>query len=121
MAPLVILVEFVVKLDFSESFAELVTTNARCSIEQEPGCRCFDVLRVPDDPRCFWLYEIYDDDAAFDGHLQAQHFKTFATAIDGQVETHRHWRLGFHNDSPAPRETRARTQSDAKDDAIGDC
>ena len=80
MAPLVILVEFLVKPDFVQRFARLIRANAKASVEREPGCRRFDVLLGPDDPRRFVLYEIYDDDVAFDRHLQTPHFKSFAAA-----------------------------------------
>jgi quinol monooxygenase YgiN len=54
--------------------------NARVSARDEPGCRQFDVS-VPEDgtPRVF-LYEVYDDEAAFKAHLETAHFKRFAEA-----------------------------------------
>lgn len=103
MAPLVILVEFVVKSDFVGKFSRLIATNAKASIEREPGCRRFDVLQGPANPQSFWLYEIYDDDAAFDAHLKSRHFKVFAAAIEGQIERRGLWRLGFHAGSPKPK------------------
>ncbi len=103
MAPLVILVEFVVKPAFVASFSRLIAINAKASVEREPGCRRFDVLQGPTNPQSFWLYEIYDDDAAFDAHLKSRHFKVFAAAIDGQLEGRSLWRLGFHAGSPEPK------------------
>ena len=41
---------------------------------QEPGCRKFFVSRSDDDPDQFFLYEEYDDEAAFDAHLKTPHF-----------------------------------------------
>jgi autoinducer 2-degrading protein len=95
VVPLVILVEFLVKPDFVQRFARLIRANAKASVEREPGCRRFDVLLGPDDPRRFVLYEIYDDDAAFDRHLQTRHFKSFAAATEGQIEQRSIRRLGF--------------------------
>lgn len=58
----------------------------------EPGCRRFDVWTAPDGPATVFLYEIYDDRAAFDVHLASAHFKDFDAEVaswitDKQVET----------------------------------
>ena len=61
-------------------FLPLIRENAQRSIADEPGCRRFDVCLDPRAPdRCF-LYEIYDDEAAFQAHCRADHFKSFDTA-----------------------------------------
>ena len=54
--------------------------NARASRESERGCRQFDVCVEPATGSIF-LYELYDDRAAFDSHLASAHFKAF----DAQV------------------------------------
>jgi (4S)-4-hydroxy-5-phosphonooxypentane-2,3-dione isomerase len=95
MAPLAILVEFVIKPGAVDRFRELILRNADLSVKDEPGCRRFDVLAVPDDPRRFVLYEIYDDAGAFDLHLASAHYKTFAAASEDLVETRSVRRLGF--------------------------
>jgi quinol monooxygenase YgiN len=38
-----------------------------------PGCRQFDVCRDPLDPALFFLYELYDDEAAIQAHLDSPH------------------------------------------------
>lgn len=95
MVPLVILVEFLVKPDFVQRFSRLISANAKASVEKEPGCRRFDVLLAPDDPCRFVLYEIYDDAAAFDRHIETRHFKVFAAATDGKIVERSVRRLGF--------------------------
>ena len=42
----------------------------------EPGCRAFIAHRSVDDPRTFFLYEQYDDEAAVKAHTETEHFKT---------------------------------------------
>ena len=42
----------------------------------EPGCRFYLVHRSPTDPRRFFLYEQYDDQAALDAHRASEHFRT---------------------------------------------
>jgi quinol monooxygenase YgiN len=49
------------------------SANATATREREPGCRQFDVCTSADDGLVF-LYEVYDDRAAFDAHLAAPHF-----------------------------------------------
>jgi (4S)-4-hydroxy-5-phosphonooxypentane-2,3-dione isomerase len=50
--------------------------NAR-EARKEPGCRHFDVLVDPKDRTRVMLYEIYDDEKAFEAHQQTQHFKKY--------------------------------------------
>jgi autoinducer 2-degrading protein len=102
---LVLLVEFLVRPGFAERFGELILANARASLEREAGCRRFDVLMVPQDGRRFVLYEIYDDDAAFELHLRSPHYHSFAAAIDGQIEDRSLRRLRFHAPPPESRDT----------------
>ena len=40
----------------------------------EPGCRMYVVHRSTTEPRKFFLYEQYDDQAALDAHRAAPHF-----------------------------------------------
>jgi quinol monooxygenase YgiN len=70
-----------------ERFREAIEANAAVS-RQEPGCRRFDVCYADGGTKVF-LYEIYDDEAAFDAHLASPHFKTFKTAIEPIVTTRR--------------------------------
>jgi autoinducer 2-degrading protein len=51
--------------------------NARAARETEPGCLQFDVLVDPKDPARIMLYEVYQDEAAFEAHQQTPHFKKY--------------------------------------------
>ncbi|MEL7000927.1 MAG: putative quinol monooxygenase [Pseudomonadota bacterium] len=82
---------FTAAKDKAEAFAARVQQQATDSLT-EPGCRRFDVWTDPADPARTFLYEIYDDRAAFDAHLESAHFKAFdaevaSWIIDKQVET----------------------------------
>jgi len=44
---------------------------------KEPGCRMYVVHRSTTEPRRFFLYEQYDDQAALDAHRAAPHFETY--------------------------------------------
>jgi quinol monooxygenase YgiN len=41
---------------------------------KEPGCRRFDILNLASDPNHFFLYEVYDNEAAFKAHRETEHF-----------------------------------------------
>ncbi len=44
----------------------------------ESGCRMYLAHRSTTDPRRFFLYEQYDDQAALDAHRAAPHFERYA-------------------------------------------
>jgi quinol monooxygenase YgiN len=73
----VLLVEFEIHADNYSRFHELIAENARLSVELEPGCSQFDVLRSNDDPSRILLYEVYTDDAAFKAHMGMPHVAAF--------------------------------------------
>jgi quinol monooxygenase YgiN len=96
MSRLVILVDFRVRPADHDRFSRLITENAAESVRNEPGCRQFDVL-VPEGGAGgqFILYEIYDDQAAFDAHLRSDHFKKFDAATTGMITERTITRLNF--------------------------
>lgn len=83
----VITVGFTIHPEHLAAFMPLMLENARLSRETEPGCRRFDVCRDPEQAGQVFLYEIYDDRAAFEAHLATPHFKAFDTAIRAMVAT----------------------------------
>lgn len=83
----VITVEFEIEPESADDFMALMLENARESVRCEPGCLRFDVLTplpAQDDKRVF-LYEIYQDRAAFDEHLASSHFKKFDADTSSMV------------------------------------
>ena len=82
MSKFVLAVGLVIKPDQVDRFMALALENAKAARETEPGCRTFDVLVDPKDRTRAMLYEVYDDEAAFEAHQQTAHFKKyFAAAI----------------------------------------
>ena len=63
--------------DRVDEFLALIERQARTSLEQEAGCHQFDVCQSEEDPAQVLLYEVYDDAAAFDVHVETERFKTF--------------------------------------------
>jgi quinol monooxygenase YgiN len=80
-----ITVDFRLKPGAREEFRKLIDANARDSCRDEPGCRRFDVLEPKDEPDRIFLYEIYDDRAAFEAHIKTPHFAAFDKASAGLV------------------------------------
>ena len=56
-----------------EAYKAAIMDNAAGSMK-EPGCRQFDVLFLHSDPYHVFLYEVYDDEAAFKAHRASAHF-----------------------------------------------
>jgi quinol monooxygenase YgiN len=86
--PFVVTVVFRAKPEYRAQFRNEMLENAAASRTKEPGCRLFDVCESPDGADIF-LYEIYDDEAAFQAHLATDHFKRFnATTAPWIAEKH---------------------------------
>lgn len=75
----VVTVRFQIERKHRDTFMEAMLLNARLSRETEPGCQRFDVCEA--EAGAVFLYEIYDNEAAFDAHRQTAHFAEFEAAI----------------------------------------
>jgi len=82
----VVTVEFTIDPARWDDFLPLMLENAERSRTDEPGCRQFDVCTDASRPGLVFLYELYDDAAAFDAHLAAPHFLSFAAATEAMVK-----------------------------------
>ena len=59
-----------------ENVANLLRTmRPLCQGPGEPGCLVYEVSRSIDDPRDFFLYEVYVDEAAFQAHQETDYFR----------------------------------------------
>jgi quinol monooxygenase YgiN len=77
----VIVAEFEVRPEGLERFLELAKMDASQSVATEPGCRQFDVTVDREGNRVL-LYEVYDDERAFEAHLQTPHLAAFRAGIE---------------------------------------
>jgi (4S)-4-hydroxy-5-phosphonooxypentane-2,3-dione isomerase len=73
---LVLQVSIRIKPENVASFMAKLDENAKAA-RREPGCRQFDVLVDPQDKTKVMLYEVYDDDKAFEAHQQGTAFKKY--------------------------------------------
>ena len=73
---LVLQVMIQIKPENVDAFMKKVIENGKAA-RSEPGCRHFDVLVDPDDRTKVMLYEIYDDQKAFEAHQAGAAFKKY--------------------------------------------
>jgi autoinducer 2-degrading protein len=73
---LVLQVMIQIKPENVDSFMKKVIENGKAA-RTEPGCRQFDVLVDPDDKTKVMLYEVYDDQKAFEKHQEGAAFKKY--------------------------------------------
>ena len=72
---LVVVVFFEAKQMHISDLGMALLAHARASLEMEQGCRQFDVAQDPLDPAGYFLYEVYDDEAAFKAHCDSDRFR----------------------------------------------
>ena len=65
-----------IKPENVDAFMKKALENAR-DARKEPGCKQFDVLVDPKDATRVMLYEIYNDEQAFEAHQQTPHFRKY--------------------------------------------
>ena len=72
----VLTVQLRIKPENVEAFMSKLAENAK-NARKEPGCKQFDVLVDPNDKTKAMLYEVYNDDKAFEAHQATPHFKKY--------------------------------------------
>ena len=77
----IVTVEFRIAGDRWQDFLTAVGDQARTSLAMEPACQVFDVVVAADGEPTVFLYEVYDDRAAFDAHLTTPHFLAFDARV----------------------------------------
>ena len=84
-----VVVEFELRPEHAAAFRARVARQAADSLGREPGCRVFDVCVDPARDDFVLLYEVYADRAAFDAHLQSEHFADFDREVAAWVAAKR--------------------------------
>lgn len=64
-----------------DRFLEAFTINCN-GTRQEPGNIRFDLLHDPEDVNNFFVYEIFESEAALDEHRKTAHYQTCVEMID---------------------------------------
>jgi autoinducer 2-degrading protein len=72
----VLVVNIKIKPENVARWMKMALENAR-EARKEPGCRQFEVLVDPKDGTKVLLFEIYNDEKAFEAHQATPHFKKY--------------------------------------------
>jgi autoinducer 2-degrading protein len=74
---LAVCVDFEVDPASLDAFLTIMQKNASDSLANEVGCHQFDITQDLQNPTKIFLYELYDDAAAFDLHKKVSHYLEF--------------------------------------------
>jgi (4S)-4-hydroxy-5-phosphonooxypentane-2,3-dione isomerase len=64
-----------------ENYLAAIEEVGAAAIKTEPGCSEFDITISQKDPNRLFIFEVYDNAAAFDAHLKSDHYKKYAAAV----------------------------------------
>ena len=70
----IILAPLQVKGEYKDQFVKAMLDDAKSSVNNEPGCLRFDVIQDAKEANRIWVYEVYEDEEAFQSHLNSPHF-----------------------------------------------
>ena len=98
MSRFAIIVEFELLEGGFDIFHQEVLRNGETSKREEPGCQTFDILVPNKEENRIVLCETYDDEEAFQQHLQTKHFKDFSDRVSGLVTDRKITKFSVIND-----------------------
>ena len=78
-------VTFRIRKEQMQKFMPRMQKQAHDSLTLEPGCQRFDICSQSAAGGTVFLYELYEDSAAFDLHNDSAHFKSFAADVSNWV------------------------------------
>jgi quinol monooxygenase YgiN len=70
-----------------EEYKAALRDEIEASIRLEPGVLTLYAVSVRGDPAQIRIFEMYADAAAYEAHLQTQHFKKYKTGTRGMVKS----------------------------------
>ncbi|MGW1560011.1 putative quinol monooxygenase [Streptomyces sp. NPDC002144] len=77
--------EFTAREGAEDEVAGLLREYTR-KVRQEDGNLAFEAYTKASDPRAFWIFEVYQDEDAFQAHLKAPYGAPFNTALAPLIE-----------------------------------
>jgi quinol monooxygenase YgiN len=83
--PVILYAEFTAKPG-SESQVQTLISDLAQKVRQEPGNTEFTVYLERDNPRKFFVFEEYFDDAGFEAHIGAEYGVTFNRELSSLIE-----------------------------------
>lgn len=85
MSKLVIVAQLQIDPRHFDAYVALAKGHAARSLQLDPGCRQFDVMVAEEPKHTVVLYEVYDDEAAFQGHANSPRMAEYRAATKGMV------------------------------------
>jgi (4S)-4-hydroxy-5-phosphonooxypentane-2,3-dione isomerase len=77
MSTIALLVELTLRAGQKDAYIARAGRHRAAVLDNEPGCRRFDIM-VPDDGAdTVMLYELYDNAAALEAHMQTPYMKAY--------------------------------------------
>jgi quinol monooxygenase YgiN len=83
--PVILYAEFTAKRG-SESQVEMLISGLAEKVRREPGNTEFTVYRERDNPRKFFVFEQYLDEASFESHISAEYGLVFNQQLSSLIE-----------------------------------
>jgi quinol monooxygenase YgiN len=83
--PLILYAEFTARPG-SESQVETLISGLAQDVRREPGNTEFTVYRERDNPRKFFVFEQYRDEASFTAHITAEYGAVFNQQLSSLIE-----------------------------------
>jgi quinol monooxygenase YgiN len=83
--PLILYAEFTARPG-SESQVETLISGLAQAVRREPGNTEFTVYRERDNPRKFFVFEQYRDEASFTAHITAEYGVVFNQQLSSLIE-----------------------------------
>ncbi|GAA3122132.1 hypothetical protein GCM10010449_49990 [Streptomyces rectiviolaceus] len=80
-----LLAEFTARDGAKEEVARLLLDYAK-KVREEEGNLAFDIYTKATSPRAYWIFEMYQDEDAFQTHLKAPYGGPFNTALAPLIE-----------------------------------
>ncbi|WP_317447509.1 antibiotic biosynthesis monooxygenase family protein [Streptomyces collinus] len=80
-----LLAEFTAREGAEDEVARLIRDYAK-KVREEDGNLAFDVYTKASNPRAYWIFEVYGDEDAFQGHLKAPYGGPFNAALAPLIE-----------------------------------
>ena len=80
-----LIVKLYIKEECIEQFKEISFYNSK-NARKEPGNLRFDVHQSADDPKLFFLHEVYKSDEAIAYHRETEHYKKWRDAVADMME-----------------------------------
>ncbi len=68
----------------ADAYLAALKENGAAAVH-EPGCHEFNITVSPKDPNHVFIFEVYDNDAAFQAHRATDHFKKYAATTKDMV------------------------------------